>query len=47
MIAALEGMLGVILLGWSTAFLVRVLSKLEGDDTADRPPSRDLPREGG
>lgn len=31
MVAALEGMLGVILLGWSTAFLVRVMSKLEGD----------------
>ncbi|TMM46710.1 potassium channel family protein [Qipengyuania marisflavi] len=32
MIAALEGILGVILLGWSTAFFVRVLGKLEGDD---------------
>lgn len=34
MIAALEGMLGVILLGWSTAFLVRVLGKLESDNRA-------------
>ncbi len=32
MVAALEGVLGVILLGWSTAFFVRVLSRLEGDD---------------
>ncbi|GGC31739.1 ion transporter [Novosphingobium marinum] len=30
MVAALEGILGVILLGWSTAFFVRVLGKLEG-----------------
>ena len=46
MIAALEGMLGVILLGWSTAFLVRVIGNLEGDDAANRPPLRDPPREG-
>ena len=39
MIAALEGMLGVILLGWSTAFLVRVLSKIEGDGGQARNPS--------
>ncbi len=32
MIAALEGILGIILLGWSTAFFVRVLGRLEGDD---------------
>ncbi|QPC99081.1 MULTISPECIES: potassium channel family protein [Qipengyuania] len=32
MVAALEGVLGVILLGWSTAFFVRVLGRLEGDD---------------
>jgi hypothetical protein len=37
MVAALEGMLGVILLGWSTAFLVRVLSKLEGEGTPREP----------
>ena len=37
MIAALEGMLGVILLGWSTAFLVRVLGKLESDGTPREP----------
>jgi hypothetical protein len=37
MIAALEGMLGVILLGWSTAFLVRVLGKLESNDTMREP----------
>lgn len=30
MIAALEGILGVILLGWSTAFFVRVLGRIEG-----------------
>ena len=42
MIAALEGMLGVILLGWSTAFLVRVLGKLESDNRAiSSPPSSD------
>lgn len=29
MVAALEGILGVILLGWSTAFFVRVLGRLE------------------
>ncbi|MGV3555463.1 MAG: potassium channel family protein [Croceibacterium sp.] len=41
MIAALEGMLGVILLGWSTAFLVRVLGALEaegGDARSAEPP---------
>lgn len=43
MIAALEGMLGVILLGWSTAFLVRVLSKLEGDDPPRQPTPRQRP----
>ena len=36
MVAALEGVLGVILLGWSTAFFVRVLGRLEGDDGARR-----------
>lgn len=42
MIAALEGKLGVILLGWSTAFLVRVLGKLESDNRArSSPPSSD------
>ena len=42
MIAALEGMLGVILLGWSTAFLVRVLGKLESDNRArSSPPASD------
>ena len=35
MVAALEGVLGVILLGWSTAFFVRVLNRLEGDDSLD------------
>ena len=30
MIGASEGIIGVLLLGWSTAFFVRVLSKLEG-----------------
>ena len=36
MVAALEGVLGVILLGWSTAFFVRVLGRLEGDDGTKR-----------
>ena len=36
MVAALEGVLGVILLGWSTAFFVRVLGRLEGDDGGRR-----------
>jgi hypothetical protein len=31
MVAAVEGVLGVILLGWSTAFFVRVLGRLEGN----------------
>jgi hypothetical protein len=31
MVAALESILGVILLGWSTAFFVRVLGRLEDD----------------
>ena len=34
MIAALEGIMGVILLGWSTAFFVRFLKRLE-----EKPPS--------
>ena len=36
MVAALEGVMGVILLGWSTAFFVRVLGRLEGDDANPR-----------
>jgi hypothetical protein len=36
MVAALEGILGVILLGWSTAFFVRVLARLESDDGRPR-----------
>ena len=36
MVAALEGVLGIILLGWSTAFFVRVLGRLEGDDGSRR-----------
>jgi hypothetical protein len=31
MVGALEGVLGIILLGWSTAFFVRLLGRLEGD----------------
>lgn len=46
MIAALEGMLGVILLGWSTAFLVRVIGNLEGNEPADPPRLRDPRPEG-
>ena len=36
MVAALEGVMGVILLGWSTAFFVRVLGRLEGEDAEPR-----------
>ncbi len=36
MVAALQGVMGVILLGWSTAFFVRVLGRLEGDDAEPR-----------
>ena len=36
MVAALQGVLGIILLGWSTAFFVRVLGRLEGDDAEPR-----------
>lgn len=36
MVAALEGVLGIILLGWSTAFFVRVLGRLEGGDGSPR-----------
>lgn len=32
MVAALEGVVGIILLGWSTAFFVRFLGRLEGED---------------
>ncbi len=31
MVGALEGVLGIILLGWSTAFFVRLLGRIEGD----------------
>jgi hypothetical protein len=43
MIAALEGILGVIMLGWSTAFFVRILGRLEGElyDPAPRATSED------
>ena len=36
MVAALQGVLGIILLGWSTAFFVRVLGRLEGEDGGRR-----------
>ena len=44
MIAALEGIMGVILLGWSTAFFVRILKRLEEEPeskatTTDSPGS--------
>lgn len=32
MVAALQGVAGIILLGWSTAFFVRILGRLEGED---------------
>lgn len=43
MVGALEGVLGVILLGWSTAFFVRLLSRIEGDGREPRPPPSDEP----
>ena len=39
MVAALESILGVILLGWSTAFFVSVLGRLESDQDEDERPS--------
>ena len=36
MVAALEGVVGIILLGWSTAFFVRILGRLEGDEAQQR-----------
>jgi hypothetical protein len=39
MIAALESILGIILLGWSTAFFVRFLKRLE-EAEPDRAPPR-------
>tara|TARA_A100001391_G_scaffold82249_1_gene53672 strand:- start:161 stop:646 length:486 start_codon:yes stop_codon:yes gene_type:complete len=36
MVAALEGVVGIILLGWSTAFFVRILGRLEGEDGKGR-----------
>jgi hypothetical protein len=36
MVGALEGILGVILLGWSTAFFVRLLGRLEDSGRGDR-----------
>ncbi|MCT2558509.1 potassium channel family protein [Tsuneonella sp. YG55] len=38
MVGALEGVLGVILLGWSTAFFVRVLGRIEDTGHARSPP---------
>ncbi len=38
MVGALEGVLGVILLGWSTAFFVRLLGRIEGDGRERAPP---------
>jgi hypothetical protein len=35
LVAAIEGLLGFILLGWSTAFFVRVLNRLERDPRRD------------
>jgi hypothetical protein len=34
-VTAVEGLLGFILLGWSTAFFIRVLNRLERDPKAD------------
>jgi hypothetical protein len=41
MIAALEGILGIILLGWSTAFFVRFLKRLEDAGPDHRSHDRD------
>jgi hypothetical protein len=35
LVTAVEGLLGFILLGWSTAFFIRVLNRLERDPDAD------------
>lgn len=35
LVAAIEGLLGFLLLGWSTAFFIRVLSRIEGDTERD------------
>ena len=40
MIAALESILGIILLGWSTAFFVRTLKRLEERGPADQSHDR-------
>ncbi len=39
-VGAMEGLLGVILLGWSTAFFIRVLERLESDPPKSGPPGR-------
>jgi ABC-type Fe3+ transport system permease subunit len=41
MVAALESILGIILLGWSTAFFVRFLKRLEDAEPERRKPSGD------
>lgn len=44
LVGAIEGLLGVILLGWSTAFFVRVLNRLERDPNRVSPSSaQDIP----
>jgi hypothetical protein len=44
MVAAIEGLLGFILLGWSTAFFIRVLNRLERDPDRVNPASaQDIP----
>jgi hypothetical protein len=35
MVSAIEGLLGFILIGWSTAFFIRVLNRLERDPSQD------------
>jgi len=44
LVGAIEGLLGIILLGWSTAFFVRVLNRLERDPNRVSPASaQDIP----
>jgi hypothetical protein len=41
MVAALESILGIILLGWSTAFFVRFLNRLEDTEPSQAPDKPD------
>jgi hypothetical protein len=47
MVGALEGIMGVILLGWSTAFFVRILNRLEDSGSSDEVEHRGSASGGG